>query len=81
MEGTDFGNIIDRVLAISPLFIVKVVVLVLLLMYVVFSGVVVRQIEFMTRVLKEENSGVLRIFALLHFILAIFVFLLAVVIL
>lgn len=69
------------VLGVSIWFIVKIFVLFALLVYIIFSVVVVRQVNLMTETLKVGLETPLRIIALTHLILAILVFLFALIIL
>lgn len=69
------------VLGVSIWFIVKIFVLFALLVYIVFSVVVVRQVNLMTETLKVGLETPLKIIALTHLILAILVFLFALIIL
>lgn len=75
------GKFLEMLLSISPYLVAKVLVLMVLFMHVAFSGVVLRQVDFMIHVLNEEKSGVLRGAALIHLILSIFVFFLSMIIL
>ena len=69
------------VLDVSIWFIVKIFVLFALLVYIIFSVVVVRQVNLMTETLKVGLETPLKIIALTHLILAILVFLFALIIL
>lgn len=69
------------VLGVSVWFIVKIFVLFALLVFIVFSVVVVRQVNLMTETLKVGLETPLKIIALTHLILAILVFLFALIIL
>lgn len=69
------------ILNISIWLIVKVLFLVGLLIYLIFSAVVWRQVNLMTETLEISFEGVVRLLAALLFLLSLGVFILAIVIL
>lgn len=69
------------VIDVSVWFIVKIFALFALLIYVVFSVVVVRQVNLMTETLEVGFELPLKVVALAHLILAVLVFLFALIIL
>lgn len=69
------------VLGISVWFIVKIFVLFGLLVYIIFSVVVVRQVNLMTGTLKVGLEYPLKIIALTHLILPVLVFIFALIVL
>jgi len=77
----EFVKIIEAILAIPPFLVVKAMIVILLFLHIAFSGVVLRQVDFMIKVLSEERSGVLRSAALGHLGLSILVLLLSLIIL
>ena len=72
-----FERLLDKIFAISFWDISKLAVLVFLLIYIIFSIVVIRQINLMSKALNGTLNLPLKIFAWLHFGLAVFVFLLS----
>lgn len=67
----------------TPVFllIAKGIVLLFLVIYIIFAVVVLRQIGLMTTTLKVGLEGTLRVFGYLHLILAIGLFLIALILL
>ncbi len=74
-------SVIKLILNISVWGVAKLLVLIALLIYLIFAAVVVRQICLMTQVVSGELDLPIKIAAWLHFFFAIFIILLAVVIL
>lgn len=72
-----FEDLLDTIFAVSFWDISKLTVLVFLLIYIIFSIVVIRQINLMSQALNGTLNLPLKIFAWLHFGLAVFVFLLS----
>jgi len=68
-------------LTFNPWILVKLLFLIGLLIYLAFAVIVVRQVNLMIRALNGELETSLRLISWLHLIVAIGVFLLAVVIL
>ncbi|KKQ27092.1 MAG: hypothetical protein US48_C0024G0008 [Candidatus Levybacteria bacterium GW2011_GWA2_37_36] len=67
---------------LQPIFWIKIVVLIVIVFYAVFTFVVFTQVKVMTQILHlPYASGILRTFSIIHIILAISLFLLAIVIL
>lgn len=63
------------------LLILKVLSLIGLAIYVVFAGVLVRQEQLMADVLEEAFEPILRILVIGHLVIAVSIFLLAIVLL
>lgn len=57
--------------------VVKIVVLLFLAMYVVFAGVVIKQVSNMNETLDVGLGHVMQLIAIVHFSFAIFVFVLS----
>lgn len=70
-------------IAISQLMWVgaKILVLLGLFIYLIFSAVIIRQEQLMANVLEESFEPILRTLAIIHFIVALVVTILAIVIL
>ena len=62
-------------------FIAKIMVMFLLLLYLVFSYVIVKQTKIMTETLELGFEKVIKMISLIHFVLAIGTFFLALIIL
>ena len=60
---------------------VKILVLVALVIYAIFAGVLVRQEQLMANVLEEQFQPILRIFVLVHLIAALLLLVLAIIVL
>ncbi len=60
-----------------PFGFVKVMILIILLIYIVFASIIVRQEHLMSRVVEIPFSPVLRLISLIHFVAAIGIFVLA----
>ncbi len=67
--------------SITLLTIVKVLVVVLLVVYLIFAGLMMLQIKAMTRAITMKDDFIIQILGVLHFVFAILVFLMAVFIL
>ena len=63
------------------LFLLKVVIIIFLLLYNVFSIIVVKQTKIMTEVLEVGFESYIKFIAILHFVFALGVLLLAIIIL
>ncbi len=74
-------ELITVLLGFFPWGFMKLVVLIVLIMYLIFAAVVVRQEQLMAKVLEIPFSPVLRIAALVHFVAAFVLLLLALVLL
>ncbi|MFC1625596.1 DUF5657 family protein [Patescibacteria group bacterium] len=61
--------------------VVKIFVLILLVMYIIFSVVVVRQVQLMTKALEVGFETQLRFLSFAHLIFAVIVFFIALAIL
>lgn len=74
-------QVLSSIVALPPLFFVKIFLLVLLVFYIVFAAVCYRQVDLMNRVVEAQISPILRMIALVHLGLSIFTFFLALLIL
>lgn len=74
-------QILVSIVALPPLFFVKIFLLVLLVFYIVFATVCYHQVGLMNRVVEAQISPILRLIALIHLGLSIFTFFLALLIL
>jgi len=74
-------QIIATILSLSPFYFIKICCLTLLLLYLTFAFVLLRQTQVMTKVIEAEISPTIVLLALFHLLGAIFLFLLAVFIL
>jgi len=68
-------------LSFFPFGFIKIGVLLLILIYLVFAAIIVRQDDLMSRVVEIPFSPLLRLVAALHFFAVILLFLLAVLLL
>lgn len=72
---------IDKILsslsAISPWFIGKILILILLVLYIIFALVLNRQVTLMNQVLFARFSPVIKFLAVIHLLIVIGVFVLA----
>ncbi len=59
---------------ISPLFIIKIMILTLMVLYLIFAFVIVRQEQLFSKVVEIGGTPVLRILALIHFFTALALF-------
>ena len=71
----------EQTLPIIAWFGLKMLSLIGIAVYVVFAGIIVRQESLMSHVLEEGFEPILRILTYIHFIAAIIVFLLALILL
>jgi len=67
----------QTIVNISPWLIVKIVILILLLMYIFFAAILNRQVTLMNHVLEAKFSPLIKLFALIHVLIIIFIFALA----
>lgn len=74
-------NILDLLASITLLAIVKVLCVTLLVVYVIFAFLMMKQISAMTRAVSMKDDYVIRGAGILHFGFAIIVVILAVVLL
>lgn len=81
MNPTSFNNLFEFFFSISVWDIAKVLVCFALLLYVFFAVVVVRQVNLMLETLGGQLELLLRIIAAVHLAGAIFVLVLALVVL
>ncbi len=63
------------------LLIAKVLTVIGLILYAIYAGIMFRQEQLMSKVLADKSEGVLRILTLTHFGAALFVVVLALIIL
>ncbi|MFH0749907.1 MAG: DUF5657 family protein [Candidatus Gottesmanbacteria bacterium] len=61
--------------------ITKVLTIIALLLYTIYAGIMYRQEHLMSKVLAETSEAVLRILVIVHFCAALFVVLLAIILL
>lgn len=61
--------------------IIKIFILILLVLYIIFAFVVVRQVQLMTKTLEVGFESQLKFLSLLHFLFAIAVLVFAILIL
>lgn len=71
----------ETILTIQIWFIVKILTIVLLGMYILFSLVVIRQVKLMTDTLQLGLEGTMKFLAYAHLVFAVLVLLTAVIIL
>lgn len=81
MNPAPVDNLFRFLFGVDPWGILKVPVLFALLLYVVFAVVVVKQVHMMTETLCDQLELPLKIVAAIHLAGAIFVFVLALIIL
>lgn len=74
-------DLITLVQSITFLSVVKVLIVILLLVYAVFALLMMKQIAAMTKAVTMRDDFVIRLLGVLNFGFAIFVFILALVIL
>lgn len=70
-------DIYQTIINISPWFVVKIIILVLLVFYIFFAAILNRQVTLMNHVLEAKFSPLIKLFALIHLLFIIFVFALA----
>lgn len=70
-------QVLLSIASIPPWVFVKIFLLVLLLFYILFAAIILRQITLMNRVVEAQISPVLRLIALFHLGAAIFTLILA----
>lgn len=66
---------IASLLATTPVFIIKIFVVILLFLHLSFSFVLVRQTKVMIRVVEAQISPLLYTISIIHFLSSLFVFL------
>lgn len=69
------------ILSLSIWPIIKIFVIILLAIYIIFSFVVIRQVQLMTDTLEVGFETQLKFFAFLHFLFAVAVLVFAIIIL
>lgn len=72
------NNALVFVEGLTILMVVKVMVVLLLLIYMIFAGLMMRQIISMTRAVTMRDDFIIKIMGIVHFVFAILVFLMAV---
>lgn len=60
---------------------IKILTIVGLALYAVYAGIIVRQEQLMSKVLAESTESVVRLITILHFIAALFLIILALILL
>ena len=74
-------DFLEEIIGISVWSIAKVFVLLALLIYIVFSLIVIRQVKLMGQTLDGKVNVAVKIVAWVHLIVVLFIFLLALIIL
>lgn len=77
----DFSNLFNFLFNFDFWLIAKFMVCFALFLYVVFGGIMVRQVSLMTESLQLGLEWLLKVIAFLHFLGAVLVFLMALVVL
>jgi hypothetical protein len=72
-----FDQIMGIIAGINPFFIFKIFILIGFLFYIIFSLVVMRQVQLMLGVLEGSSHGGLSVVALIHAICVISLFIMA----
>lgn len=81
MSTPDLNNFLNFVFAVSPWMILKVLVCFSFLLYIMFALVIVKQVNLMTQTLGGQLELPLKLIAAIHLAGAIFIFVLAIMIL
>ena len=81
MKNTSIDQIINSLFSVQIWDIFKIFTVLGLFIYLLFSLVIIRQVDLMTNVLSGKLNSGLKIAALVHLIFAFFVLLLAIIIL
>lgn len=76
-----FEQFMQVLLSINPLFVLKIFVAIGLIFYVIFSLVVVRQVQLMSTVVEGITPQAVKIITLVHALSAIIILLIALLIL
>lgn len=76
-----FEQVINSIISINPYLILKIFILIGLLMYIVFSVVVVRQVQLMSTVVAGQGHQWLKAVSLVHAVIVVLLFLIALLIL
>lgn len=76
-----FEQLINSLAAINPFFILKIFFLIGLVFYMIFSLVVLRQVHLMLDVLGGSSQDGLNFIALIHLLVVVFLFIIAIVVL
>lgn len=74
-------NLFNIIQSITLLGIVKVMLIILLIVYNIFAGLMMKQIGAMTRAVTMKDDFIIRLVGIIHFGFALFVLLLAIIIL
>jgi len=72
----NISSLVNAILTISPWFIIKIAVLILLVFYLIFAAVLNRQVSLMNQVLEAKFSPFLKFIAVIHLIAILLIFLL-----
>jgi len=70
-------NFIENFLGFSVWGIVKLFFMLAIVLYIIFAVVIVRQVKLMGQTISDKNNYLLSLIAWLHLAIALFVFLLA----
>jgi hypothetical protein len=65
---------VDPILSDTFFTVIKFGLLAFLFLYIVFAGIVIKQVSVMTRTVKMGFEGFVKIVAVIHFIFAVAVF-------
>ncbi|KKR33729.1 MAG: hypothetical protein UT63_C0012G0008 [Candidatus Gottesmanbacteria bacterium GW2011_GWC2_39_8] len=77
----NFEQLLASLINFSPFLLIKVLVLILTFFYILVAFVIFRQTSLMTKVVEAEVSSMIELITGVHFLSAIFVFILGLVIL
>jgi len=85
MNSTPFDQFVNFIVQLIPVFsiwwLIKLLYLAVLGLYIAFAVIVVRQLKLMSETVKASLNALLSVIAVAHLLVAILVFLLALVIL
>ena len=70
-------NFIENFLGFSVWGVVKLFFMLAIVLYIIFAVVIVRQVKLMGQTISDKNNYLLSLIAWLHLAIALFVFLLA----
>ncbi len=76
-----FEQFINSLISINPYSILKLFIIIGLLMYIIFSAVVVRQVQLMSGVVGGHGQRWIKIISLVHAVAVVLLFLMALIIL
>lgn len=67
----------NTIIHLSPWLIVKIIILILFLFYIFFAAILNRQVTLMNHVLEAKFSPFIKLFAIIHLLFIIFIFVIA----